>query len=268
MENLEAFPEGGHRVLRFLAAGPASLRPATATGKVLLEHETRGTIAVDRTVWDAMTTQGLVAPNSHTAALSAEGARLAQRLLAARLERSSSQRDIDTITVETEAGPSVVLANMAESPLGQLARRKGRDGALFLTRREFDAGERLRADYTRGQIMPRLGANWIASVSSGKRGSGGGMVDLTDAALAARQRVDRAIAAVGPELAGVLIDVCCFLKGLELVEMERGWPVRSAKIVLKTALAALARHYHPAVTGTHRRQALHWGAEDYRPTID
>lgn len=268
MENLEGFPEGGHRVLRFLAGGPVSLYAATASGKMLLKHETRGVIAVERKLLDAMMSQGLLARSSHTAALSAEGARLAQRLLAARLERSASQRDLDTITVETEAGPSVVLANMAESPLGQLARRKGRDGQLFLAGREFDAGERLRTDYTRGQIMPRLGANWIASVSSGKRGSGGGMVDLTDAALAARQRVDRAIAAVGPELAGVLIDVCCFLKGLELVEMERGWPVRSAKIVLKTALAALARHYHPAEAGTQRRQALHWGAEDYRPSID
>ncbi len=268
MKHQHFIANGGSRVLRFLAAGPASLRPASASGKALLEHEIRGTIAVERRLLDALTVQGLLVPGSHTAALSAEGALLAQRLIATRRDLSARQRDLDTIAVETETGPHVVLANMAESPLGQLARRKGRDGAPFLEKREFDAGERLRADYTRGQIMPRLGANWIASVSSGKRGAGGGMVDLTDAVLAARQRVDKAIAAVGPELAGVLIDVCCFLKGLELVETERGWPVRSAKIVLKTALAALARHYHPAATGAHRRQLLHWGAEDYRPSID
>jgi hypothetical protein len=117
--------------------------------------------------------------------------------------------------------------------------------------------------------MPRLGANWVASVSSGRRASGGGLAELTNAALGARQRVDSAIAAVGPELSGVLIDICCFLKGLELVEAERGWPVRSAKIVLKTALGVLARHYSPADGALHRsqRHALHWGAEDYRPTI-
>ena len=131
---------------------------------------------------------------------------------------------------------------------------------------EFQAGERLRADYTRGQLMPRLGANWVASVSSGRRD--GGIADLTDAALGARIRVEHAIRAVGPELSGILIDVCCFLKGMETVEMERGWPVRSAKIVLKTALGVLSRHYNPDSGHERRpRQTLHWGAGDYRPSI-
>ena len=89
---------------------------------------------------------------------------------------------------------------------------------------------------------------------------------LTDAALAARMRVEKAVRAVGPELSGVLIDVCCFLKGMETVEMERGWPVRSAKVVLKTALGALSRHYNPE-SGTRHRPMLHWGADDYRPSI-
>ncbi len=118
-------------------------------------------------------------------------------------------------------------------------------------------------------IMPRLGANWESAVSSGKRRAGsGGAVELTDMALAARMRVEKALDAVGPELSGVLIDVCCFLKGLERVEAERSWPARSAKIVLKTALAALARHYFPPAGGRDARaRILHWGAEDFRPEL-
>src|SRR5690606_3471376 len=144
--------------------------------------------------------------------------------------------------------------------------RKNRAGENFLTEAEFLAGERLRSDYTRGQIMPRLGANWEASVSSGPRGGDDGFAKLTDAALSARIRVDKALEAVGPELAGPLIDICCFLKGLSQVETERGWPARSAKLLLKTALAALSRHYEP-VTTTRRQNVLPWGSRDYKPSL-
>ena len=167
------------------------------------------------------------------------------------------------------AGRETVTVNNAESPLTLLWRRRGKDGAGFLSHPEYRAGERMRADYSRGCMMPRLGVNWSAAAGGGRElGEVNGVADLTDAALAARQRVERAVAAVGPELAGVLVDVCCFLKGLERVEAERLWPARSAKVVLKSALAALARHYEPQRTMSERGSPiLHWGSEGYRPRI-
>lgn len=154
------------------------------------------------------------------------------------------------------------LVDAEESPLAWLARRR------LVGVAEFEAGERLRRDLDMGAMLPRVTANWTSSVASGARGAGPGHV--TDLALAARQRANAALAAVGPEFSGLLLDVCGFLKGLETIEAERGWPRRSAKVALGMALAALARHYGLAAqaVGPERARGLRrWGAPDYRPRI-
>ena len=155
--------------------------------------------------------------------------------------------------------------NLSESPLAVLYRKRADGGAPYLSAGEFDAGERLRSDFTRAMMSPRLGINWDAAGVRGGGGRGDGIDNLSDSALSARLRVEKALNAVGPELAGVLVDVCCFLKGLKLVETERQWPARSAKLILKTALAALARHYDPRPGQAKRRTRHHWGADDYKP---
>lgn len=157
-----------------------------------------------------------------------------------------------------------VLRNAAESALSQLARLKDRAGQPFLPVEALDAGEKLSADFERAHLQPSITMNWQPSLSQKTKGERGGKVELTESAMAARDRVSAAIEAMGPELAGVALDICCFGKGLELVERERGWPVRSAKLMLRTALLALARHYAPPAT---RRRSHHWGEEGYRPDL-
>ncbi len=157
--------------------------------------------------------------------------------------------------------------NPNESPLARLAQRRGKGGEPFLAEAEALAGERLRVDFTRGQLMPGVTQRWDAQLREKGRRCGAG--DLSDSAIDARQRVNAAIKAVGPELAGVLVDICCFLKGLETVERERQWPARSAKLLLKAGLGVLARHY--GLVGTDRlrpSRIRQWGTEDYRPSID
>lgn len=148
--------------------------------------------------------------------------------------------DLATRDLMTETGVTQVMVNDGESPLAWLARRKGRDGRAMIGPDQFIAGERLRADFTRGHMTPRVTSNWSGIGQT--RGSGGGG-DMTDLIVASRQRVRLALEACGPEFSGLLLDVCCFLRGLEDVERERGWPSRSAKVVLQLALDRLARHY-------------------------
>jgi hypothetical protein len=66
---------------------------------------------------------------------------------------------------------------------------------------------------------------------------------FADVVITARQQVRQAFDSIRPEFVGLLVDVCCFLKRLKDIERERGWPPRSAKVVLQLGLDRLARHY-------------------------
>jgi Domain of unknown function (DUF6456) len=145
--------------------------------------------------------------------------------------------DIGLRQVRGPDGAIGVTVDQAESPLAWLARRKGRDGRVLIEPVQLLAGERLRAEFTRAQLMPRVTSNWSAAVADGRRGIS--PETFTETAIAVRHALD----AVGPEFSGLLVDVCCFLKGLADVESERRWPPRSAKVVLQLGLDRLARHY-------------------------
>lgn len=168
-------------------------------------------------------------------------------------------------TVRVEGDSRVVLANEGKSPLARLSQRKGANGRPYLSPAQYAAGERLRADFERGRLQPRVSASWDRPLAGGSRPVG---AEISDFALDARRRVERALDCLAPELAGVVLDICCFLKGLEQVERERQWPPRSAKLMLRTALSALGEHYGLEARASARRRALlHWGDETYRPAL-
>lgn len=163
--------------------------------------------------------------------------------------------------IMTDQGSVRVMVNDSESPLAWLARRKGRDGRAMIDQNQFIAGEKLRADFTRGHLSPRVTSSWSGIGRTPDAGGGAG--EMTDLIVASRQRVRLALDACGPEFSGVLMDVCCFLRGLEDVERERGWPSRSAKVVLQLALDRLARHYGLRADAQKRPARIRtWLAED------
>lgn len=164
----------------------------------------------------------------------------------------------------TGAAPTPAMDDR-ESPLLWLYRRSGKDGRPQISGEEFAAGERFRADITLAGMLPRVTMNWDAAFTPEQAAAGPrDVAGSSDTALAARQRVKLACDRLGPELSGLAIDICGFLKGLDLVEKERRWPPRSAKIVLRVALAALVTHY-----GLDRRSrplgVRSWQAADARP---
>lgn len=125
-----------------------------------------------------------------------------------------------------------VTVNQAESPLSWL-RARG-----LVDARQFEAGERLRGDYERAAIAPRVTMQWSARVDGG-----GEALDPTLAQIAAKRRFDAAIAAVGKGLSDVLWRVVCAGEGLPVAEKALGWPQRAGRLVLTLALDRLADFY-------------------------
>lgn len=158
--------------------------------------------------------------------------------------------------------------NLAESPLARLAVPAGSDTVPFLDSHHVEAGERVRRLVERAQLRPQLTMSYDPVRISGPRnGSGGG--DISDLAADARRRLAEIVGILPPDCAGVILDVCGLLKGLQAIESEHGWPPRSAKLVLRIGLDHLARHFGLAPVATGRRQGKQrqWMEAGARPAM-
>ena len=130
-----------------------------------------------------------------------------------------------------------VTVNLAESPLGWLKARG------LVSARQFDAGERLRADWEMAGLGPRVTMRWDAGAPSGGRRGAGVAIDPSMAQISAKRRMEAAMDAAGPGLRDVLWRVVCAGEGLEGAERALGWPKRAAKLVLLMALDRVADHF-------------------------
>jgi len=159
-----------------------------------------------------------------------------------------------------DGGAKLVTVDEAESPVGRLRATNGPEGKPLIDEPQFLAGERLRRDFTLANLMPRLTVDLTAPVVAGRRGAGSS--ELSDIAVAARQRFSRALAALGPDLANVAVDVCCHLKEFNVAESTQDWPDSAALVVLKLALDRLADHYGFSATARNRTRTRAWRAPE------
>ncbi|MDX5361020.1 MAG: DUF6456 domain-containing protein [Alphaproteobacteria bacterium] len=128
------------------------------------------------------------------------------------------------------------------TPLRALARKTDAHGKPFLDPCEIEAGERFAFDFLTAARGPRVTQAWPAApAAAGRRGPPEAPAMTREAA--ARARLGKALQLLGPGLGDIVLAVCGQEEGLASAEERLGWPRRSAKLVLKLALARLARHY-------------------------
>lgn len=170
---------------------------------------------------------------------SEQGVPLMNRMLVERELTGEGPRRVGAGEAEAGTGAATGQArrtatvNLAESPLTWLHARG------HLTDRQFEAGERLRADWERAQLGPSVTMRWDAvRVSGGDKGLTG-----SERQIAAKDRFDRALAAAGTGLTDILWRVVCAGEGLPQAERALAWPARSGKLVLSIALDRIAGFY-------------------------
>ena len=132
-------------------------------------------------------------------------------------------------------------ANLGESPIAWLARRRDQAGRPWLTTAEVAAGERLRRDAELAGSGPSVTLRWDALPRSG--GGSALRAEPGDRAVNASRRVETALQAIGPRLRPFVVRVCLLETSLQLAEREAGLRRRQGKTILKQGLQALAEHY-------------------------
>lgn len=241
--------DAGDRVLSRLADGEARLMAVSEdlTGGFAVypsgDRRRRPTAKADAALIEALVSAGALAREGQGWRLSEAGRARLRRLAALGEDAFVAQHQHrGHRTILDESGVARThRANLGASPLVRLRRTKTADGEAFLSERAFIAGERLRADAEAARMPARLTMDWEGGPREKHRS--GASPTPAERCWAAKARMEAALDAIGPRLAGVVSRICLDEAGLDRVEREEGWPKRSGKVALRLGLESLADYY-------------------------
>lgn len=143
---------------------------------------------------------------------------------------------------------------MSELPdaVTRLSGSGGDDG--FLHPIHIEAARLIARTFERAMLRQRVTMSYDQP-HIGRGGSKHGQAELSVTVEDARQRLSKLAQRLPSDCWGVLADICVYDKGLQQIELERRWPRRSAKLVLRIGLEQLAHLMGLSATATGRERS-------------
>ncbi|MCF6302224.1 MAG: DUF6456 domain-containing protein, partial [Devosiaceae bacterium] len=140
-----------------------------------------------------------------------------------------------------------VQVNQLEGPVSQLSIAKKGTGP-FLQKHHVAAANKIHVLFQGAQMLQRTTMSYDPTRSGAAVVKNGFGQEMGERAIDARRKLKACLQNMPDDCAGVILDVCGFQKGLQLVEIERKWPRRSAKLILRVGLEKAARHFGLSVS--------------------
>lgn len=243
------------RFIKFLVSGAT----AQTEGHFFVIATKSGRAKLEVLQVEVLVSAGLVSVKDAKCFVRPEARSWLKRQIADRDQHAAQHRTLTQGTDEVEV-------NVSESPLARLAFAT-KDKPAFLAPHHVLAGERIRGLVERANMVQHVTMSYdpthLPSSTPGSAKS-----NLSDMVMDARQALANINQALPSDCAGVVFDVCGYLKGLQQVETERRWPRRSAKLVLRIGLDQAAAHFgfSPVASGVETHRGHHWLGPNARPT--
>lgn len=144
--------------------------------------------------------------------------------------------------------------------VARLAAARDPAGTTYLQPHHVAAANRLERLIRRAQVMQRVTMSYNPASAGGGRAAANHVETASDSAADARRKLNGLASAMPADCWGVVFDICGLGKGLQQIETERGWPRRSAKLVLRIGLDDLAARFGlvPIAEGNASSRSRHW----------